>query len=430
MEGGDFDAFLQLAFVVLETLAGLGEEDQDGGHVGKYHEGHEEVCQVPHQRQVGNGAPENHAGDAYAEEVQRPFLLRQVADIDFPIVIVADKRCEGEEENQDGYGFWRYRSEVLRQVPLDQLDAGETGGCIVSGQKHNEGRRGANEERIHIDAEGLDESLHCRMAGIRGSCCIRHRALAGFIREEAALEAREDSRPHAAAKDSLEIKGIPENDSESPRHFCDIEKHDAQGDHNVKPGHDGHHPLGDASDAAHAAADDCHGENRHHAAYHHAVSTKSGRKCQGDGIRLYRVVNHTVGHGNQNRKERCPQAVAQAIFQIVRRTAAEAAAVFTGHLVNLGQRTFYEARSRADDGDEPHPENRAGAPGCDGDGDARNISHAYTRRGADAKGLEWGNLISRRLRPRRMSDELEHFSKVTDLHRPGAHSEIKSGAHQ
>ena len=343
MEERDLDAFFQLTLIVFEARIGLREEKKDGSDVCQYHESHEEVGKIPDEREVSQRTPEDHDGNADAEKIERPFLFGQVADVDFPIVVVADEGGEGEEEDQDGDGFRRHRSEVLCKIPLDEFDAGETGRSVVACQEDDESGSRADEECIDIDAEGLDEALHSRVAGVCGGCCIWYRAFAGFIREEAALEACQDGSAHAAAEDCLKVKGIAENDAKDAGHFCDVEKHDAESDQDVNARHDRDHPLRDAGDTAHAAADDGHGEDGDNAADEHAVKSQRGGKCERDGIRLDGVVNHAIGDRNQDSKNRGPQAMPESIFQIVSRAAAESGTVFTRDFINLPECTFYEA---------------------------------------------------------------------------------------
>ena len=343
MEERCLNAFLELTFIIFEARIGLREEKEDGSDVCQYHESHEEVGEIPDEREVSLRAPEDHDSDAETEKIERPFLFCQVADIDLPIVVVTDEGGEGEEEDQDGDGFRSHRAKVLGKIPLDELDAGETGRSIVACQEDDECGSRADEERIDIDTEGLDETLHSRVTGVCGGCRIRYRAFAGLVREEAALEACQDGSAHAAAKDCLEVKSIAENDAKDPGHFCDVEKHDAKRDQDVNAGHDRDHPFRDAGDTAHAAADDSHSENSDDTADEHAVKSQRGGKCECDGIRLDGVVDHAIGDRDQNGKNRCPQTMPETIFQVVSRAAAESGAVFARDFIDLSERTFYEA---------------------------------------------------------------------------------------
>lgn len=154
MEERYLNAFLELAFIIFEARIGLREEKEDGSDVCQYHESHEEVGEIPDEREVSQRAPEDHDSDADTEKIEWPFLFCQVADIDLPIVVVADEGGEGEEKDEDGDGFRSHRAEVLCEIPLDELDAGETGRSIVACQEDDESRSRADEERIDIDAEG------------------------------------------------------------------------------------------------------------------------------------------------------------------------------------------------------------------------------------------------------------------------------------
>ena len=151
---------------------------------------------------------------------------------------------------------------------------------------------------------------------------------------------------------------------------------------------------------------------------------------QGNGIGLYGIINHTVGNGNQNSKESSPDTVAEAVFQIISRAAAEAVTVFSWHLIKLGQGRFHKARGRTDDRNKPHPENSAGTAGYDGNSDACNVAYTYSGSSADTESLERRNLISLGLPAGRMGYELEHPSEVTNLYSPGSDSKIEACSHQ
>ena len=84
MEERCLNAFLELTFIIFEARIGLREEKEDGSDVCQYHESHEEVGEIPDEREVSLRAPEDHDSDAETEKIERPFLFCQVADIDLP----------------------------------------------------------------------------------------------------------------------------------------------------------------------------------------------------------------------------------------------------------------------------------------------------------------------------------------------------------
>ena len=120
----------------------------------------------------------------------------------------------------------------------------------------------------------------------------------------------------------------------------------------------------------------------------------------------------------------------ETIFQVVSRAAAESGAVFARDFIDLSERTFYEACRGADDGDEPHPENRTRTASCDSDGDAGNIADADTRCRADTEGLKRGDLIAGGLFAGTLCDERKHFCKIADLYAACADGKVEPGTHQ
>ena len=148
------------------------------------------------------------------------------------------------------------------------------------------------------------------MIGISCCSCVWNRTFAGFIGEEASLETSQDSSAHAAAKCSLPVKCISENDVENMRHIRDVVNHDAKRNNDVKACHEGNHPFSDAGNTSHAAADDSHGKNCNNSSDDHTVSTKCMVQRKGNSIGLDGVVNHAVSNGNEDGKDSCPEFVA------------------------------------------------------------------------------------------------------------------------
>lgn len=97
----------------------------------------------------------------------------------------------------------------------------------------------------------------------------------------------------------------------------------------------------------------------------------------GDGIGL----DHRAGcHGGEQRAEtendgEPAPAFAEAVLDIIHRAAIDAA-IFVGLTILDGQRAFREGQRHAEQGNHPHPEDRAGTAQCNGRGHTGEVPRA------------------------------------------------------
>ena len=94
-------------------------------------------------------------------------------------------------------------------------------------------------------------------------------------------------------------------------------------------------------------------------------------------------------------------------------------------LVDLRERALDEAGGAADEGDEPHPEDRAGPTRDDCDGDARDVADAHARGGAHAERLERADGMSLGLLADALREEPQHLWQHPDLDKARGKGEIE-----
>ena len=117
----------------------------------------------------------------------------------------------------------------------------------------------ASEVRVPAAAEGLDETLLDGVGDGRGGGREGSGALPGLVGEQAAAGSVGQGGDDAAGDPSGEgsrPEGRGHNGGQKTREPGDVEGDDDDGHDHVDQGHDGRHPLGDASDPAHSAEDD------------------------------------------------------------------------------------------------------------------------------------------------------------------------------
>ena len=243
---------------------------------------------------------------------------------------------------------------------------------------------------------------------------VRDGAFAGFVGEQAALDAVHDDGAESAGNGGLRRERIGEDEPEDGRNLIQVEDQDDGRNEQIETGHDRDQPFRDFRDDLGATADNDGDEDRDDAAYDGAVPAQGSFQGQGDGVGLQGVVDQGEGDHQQEREELGQFRHVQHVGDVVRRAAVEGAA-FLRDLVDLSQRAFDKARGAADDGDDPHPEDGARAAQDDGDGHAGDVADTDTGRRADAERLEGRNFLAFGLDTDAFQQAPRHFAETADL---------------
>ena len=421
------DAGLLLFLIVLEGDEGVAAENGDGHEVHDSHEGHEQVGQVPHEGQGGQRAEGHHADAEGAEDEEPDGLFAEELDIAFTVVVVASTGAEGEHEHHDGDEHTGEAAEFAAQSELHEGHALLTGIGIAVEQENDAGGGGADDHGVYEHAESLNQTLLHRMAHMGGGGGVGHGTHTGFVGEEAALGASEDSGGDTADS-GVRREGLGHDGGDHAGHFGDVQDDDDKGHEQVGSSHEGHEPAAEGGDALDAAEDDHAGDGSEGDADGILVDAELGVQGVGDGVGLHRVEAHAEGHGNEDGEERGRLGIAEAVLDVVGGAAAEAAGERIAYLVDLGERAFHKAGSGAEQSDDPHPEDGAGAAYHDSDGDAGDVAHTHTGSGTDAEGLEGADMTA--FLAGTFLEQAAHFTEHGKLGEFDACREIQAKAHQ
>ena len=213
------------------------------------------------------------------------------------------------------------------------------------------------------------------------------RAHAGLVGVQAALDAPHHAGAGEAAEDGLEVKCGPEDILEYSAEAGDMRENHNEGDDHVQHAHHGHEDLGHFGEPLAAAEDADAEQDREHAADDHRhVHRETGdlkrllieAEALEGALRVVgreHVVAHHIGEDQDNGEDHTQPALAQALLHIVGR-AAIAAAVAVALLVDLGEGGLHKRGGAAEDGRDPHPEDRARAAEADGRRDAHDVARA------------------------------------------------------
>lgn len=424
-----FDAAAFLVDVVAQRDADAFGQAGDGVEVRQAQEAHEEVSQVPDQRELCDAAEEDHGDNEEAEQRHEALALAlEEGDVDFAVVVVAADGAEGEHHDHEGNSNRGKGAEDAGQGCLREGDARDfAADRVLTGQKDDESRSRADEPGIDVDAEGLYKTLLDRMGDIGRSGSVRYRTFTGLIGEQAALDTCEDGRAEAATDGSLRGEGIVENQGEHIRHHADVDDDDSDGRQDVETSHDRYEELGEFRDTRDAAENDKGCEHAEDGGRDDRLDAKGALDRQSNRVGLYRVVDKAEGHGNQDGEELGYARLLERILDVVSRAAVEGV-VAPGQLIDLGQRAFDEARGTADEGDDPHPEDGTRTAGNDCDSHTSNVADTDTRRCADAEGLEGADGFAFRLLADPFRQQADHLRQHAQLDKFRREREPKAAA--
>ena len=164
---GVFDAAAPLAHVVGQQQERLAPEKDDRHEVDEGHEGHRDVGQAPGQVERGERPKQHHRTDQHPVKGQHPGAAGDEPDIGLAVVVIPDNAAEGEEEDRHGDEDAARRADFADQCRLRKPYARQRG-IGDSAEEDDEGRTGADHERVGKDPEGLDQPLLDRATDTTG----------------------------------------------------------------------------------------------------------------------------------------------------------------------------------------------------------------------------------------------------------------------
>lgn len=304
MEGGRGDAPALLLTVVVEEAESVFAQEDDGDEVAGGEEGHAEVDDAPDGVEGDEGSEhDHHAAGEEAIEGEGTAAAGHETDIGLAVVVVADDAGIGEKENGHGDEGAAPGAYLALQGDLREDDAVELGVVIDAADEDDEGGAGADDEGVGEDAEGLDEALLDGVGHGGGGGGIGGAALAGFVGEEATLDAVHDGGSDGAAHGLVQTEGAVEDEAEDAGHGAEIHSDDDDGQEEIADGHHGHEDGADMGDALDAAEDDDEGQHDEDDAHDGGAPAEGALHGAADGVGLNGVVGQTEGQGDEHGEE-------------------------------------------------------------------------------------------------------------------------------
>src|SRR5699024_11161002 len=387
---------LALIVEVLQQLEDDPTQRDDRDDVDDSHGAGHRVAQRPHQRQGAEGSEEDESDHAEAEDRHDLLRFGQVLDIGLGQVDIADDRGEGQEEEDERDEVRTPRANRVGERGLGQGHALDVLATVGHGgtQQHHKSGDATDNEGVEIYAEGLDEALLDRVGNGRGRGSVRRGTLACLVGEQAAPHADAEGGTDSRARNLLQPQGVANNQPDHAGYLAEVHEHDDETHDDVGHGHQGHDDLGDAGDAGDTTEDDECGQggddDRDDQLEGHGVAVEGPTHRVDDGVRLNRVVDEAVGEGQRDGEDDGERLPSQAAGHVERR-ATVIMAVGVAGLPQLSQGGFHEGGGATDDGDHPHPEDRARPTDGDRQRHAGDVAGTHTGGGGNREGLERRN---------------------------------------
>ncbi len=261
------------------------------------------------------------------------------------------------------------------------------------------------------------------MADVRGGGGVRGGTHARLVGEQPAAYALHDDDPQPAAGELLEPEGVGEYAAHHARQHPGTGAEDVHGEQDVGDSHQGYEYPRDDGDAVDAPEYDEEGERREDCPEPYPARAEYLVEGERHSVRLHGVEYQPERDGDDDGEEDAHPSPPQSPFHVEGGTADEGALAF--RLVYLCQRRFDEGGRRADQRDEPHPEDGAGPAKGECRRHAREVarSHAGSRR--DAESLKGGDRVLVALAAGdAVAEQAEHLADVAELHEFALEREI------
>ena len=234
-----------------------------------------------------------------------------------------------------------------------------------------------------------------------GNLCCRSRhgnsTLACFVGHQAALNTLAERQTEGAAENSIRRKGLRENGAEEQWNAVDVADGQSDDGEYINNCHNGNDAVGNLRNLFDAAEADNSGDNdKHrkgnpverrvggnvHAGDFAGDGTNSGNSVEALCWEAQQRINN-VQHAERN-------AGSGRIIQQFACVKGQAADIFVIalFLANLRKRGFCKGRCHAEEGGNPHPEQRARAADGNRTGYTQDIAGTDTHSGGKQKGCE------------------------------------------
>ena len=444
--------------LLLDALLGALHHDagegKQGDGVGQNHEIVEEVGQLPNQVVADHGTHqhEDQRNDGVDDGAALGILLaEEVVGIDLTKQVPAQNGGECEEEQADSH---EDGAELLAEdhtkcglgkIGLGQHGAGSSGAALVEratlgveGGDDDESVQGQHHEGVDEHTGHSHNALIVGVSHVSLRVSVGGRTHTGLVGEQAALSALRnsslDSSTEATADDGLRHEGILEDHADGSGNVLDTGNQHDEAAQQEDTGHNGHDLLRDGSQALHAAQEDDTADDHQHDTHNPGGDTESGIERLTDGVGLDHAAHEAQrqhdSHSEEAGKE-LTEAALEGMGDVVHGAALDVAvSVHSAGL--LCQGSLSVDGSHAEEGDDPHPEDSAGATHQDSTGSTDDVTGTHLCGDSGSQCLERAHTGLLLLTAERegTKDLLHTLAEAANLHEAGTDGEPQTHSDQ
>ena len=246
-EHGIFSFFF-LLHIIFHGADRRAAQDEDDGQVDERHQSHEHIRHIPYKAEFHRCADQHDQGGDDAEGIDQSLSGLSAAEelqSHLRVVEVPDQGSEGEQAECDRDEYGAESAEGIGSGGLHPGHPRKVSARSYAGAQEHERSGRADEDRVNEYREHLHKSLLDRVGDSRAGSRIRRGSDAGLVGEEASFDAVHDAGACEAAKDRLQVKGIPEDIRKHLRDRLIVCNNDKERDRKIE---DPHHRDKDARD--------------------------------------------------------------------------------------------------------------------------------------------------------------------------------------
>ena len=451
-------AYSDLQLLALVDLVEAGHdhagEGEESNNVGQDDEVVEHIGDFPDEVTAGDGAQEDeYQGDNGVDHVAELAVLaaEKVVGVDLTEQVPAEDGREGKEQQADGHELGAQAgAEYGAESRLGQVGLAQGGGDVaevavgqravsgVQGADNDQGIQGQDDEGVNEHTDHGHDTLIVGVGHIGLGVGVGRRAHTGLIREEAALGTLGDRGlegvADTAADDGLGLEGILEDHAEGGGDGLDAGAEDHQTAQQEDTGHNRHQLLGDGGKTLHTAQEDDSADDDQDDT-HDPGGDAEGRLHGGaDGVGLDHAAHEAKGQDDGDGEE-ARQELSEASLER-RGDVVDWAALDIAVRLNdtglLGQGSLGIDSGHAEEGDDPHPEDSAGAAGEDSAGGTHDVAGAHLGGDGGGQRLEGGHAAFLGAAAEvHLTEKLFHaLAEATDLDKAGLDRVPQAHTHQ
>ena len=264
---------------------------------------------------------------------------------------------------------------------------------------HDKAGQRVDDDRVQEYAQRLYAALIAGMLGVGGGSGHRDGALAGLVAHQAALDALAERHTEGAAEDGLGLESAGEHSGKEPRDAGQVDQHQNDDCQHIDDRHDGHQQVGDLGDLLDAAEAHQSGDHDEHRKGDPVEGGVGGDGLAGDGLGdgahggdRVEALRGEAQEGVDNVQYAEGDADPRGVLQQAAAIEGQAAHILVTLLLleQLSQGALHKGGGHAEEGGDPHPEQRAGAA------DVNGCRHAHDVAGPDVGGQRGHQRVERR----------------------------------